>query len=318
MAVPPLPPVPQIPHRSRVGEVVAGRYKLLAMLDHGGQGAVYRAVDTQGGDDVAVKILSDAIADDPEWRERMLREAQALTELVGTAAVRLLDQTYTEDGAVCIVMEFLRGRDFEDHLRSYENEGYLFPVDELVQVIDPIVDTLELAHSRGIVHRDLKPGNLYLVDGTHGMEVRLLDFGFAKFLQKPSVTHAGMVAGSPSYIAPESWKGQTPDHRVDVYGLGAVVFRALAGAPPFSSSSLGEMLDLVTRVERPSLCAQRTDLPTVIDAWVARALCIDREERFQNVRALWTALLGILKLEAGRSSYRGPGFAPSLRPQQQP
>ncbi|MDX2055843.1 MAG: serine/threonine-protein kinase [Polyangiaceae bacterium] len=307
------PPLP-VALRMRVGEVVAGRYSLLSLIDRGGQGAVYRARDIRGGDEVAVKILGESLVDDPQWRERMFREARALTELVGTAAVRILDQTYTDDGAICIVMELLHGRDFEEYLRGFENEGFLFPVEELVQVMDPIVDTLELAHSRGIVHRDLKPGNLYLADGVEGMEVRLLDFGFAKFLRMPSVTHAGMVAGSPSYIAPESWKGQTPDHRVDVYGVGAIVFRALAGSPPFYSTSLGEMLDMVTRVERPSLLALRTDLPVAIDAWVARALCIDRDERYQTVRELWAALSEILGVHEKKNSYRGPGFAPSLRP----
>jgi serine/threonine protein kinase len=293
-------------HRSRVGQLVGGRYQLLSLIDTGGQGAVYKALDLRDRDEVAVKVLGDAAAQDPNFRERMFREARALTELVGTAAVRILDQQYTADGAICIVMELLQGRDLEEHLRSFEAQGFLFPLHELDHVINPIVDTLELAHSRGIVHRDLKPGNIYLADGPEGLGVRLLDFGLAKFLRLPSVTSAGFIAGSPSYIAPESWKGQTPDHRVDVYGLGAIIFRALAGEPPFSAPTLKEMLSLVTRTERPSLRAIRSDLPEGIDAWVNRALCIDREARFQSVRQLWTALQVLLNRP---SRPRGPGRA---------
>ena len=151
-----------------------------------------------------------------------------------------------------------------------------------------------------IVHRDMKPKNIFVVDPAHGGGVKLLDFGFAKFLRMRSVTAQGMVAGSPSYIAPEQWLGQgaTLDGRVDVYGLAAVMFRALTGRPPFLASDLHELLVLVTSAPRPSLHALRPDLPPAVDDWVEQALAIDREERFSTVRAL---LLAFAHANAGKA-----------------
>ena len=118
--------------------------------------------------------------------------------------------------------------------------------------MDPVVHTLEVAHNAGILHRDIKPGNIFVLnDGT----VRLLDFGFAKFVRMRGLTMAGFVAGSPSYIAPEAWKGDPGllDQRIDVYGLAVVMFRALTGKPPFVAGELVELLKMATTGKRPSL-----------------------------------------------------------------
>jgi serine/threonine-protein kinase len=279
----------------RTGQVVAKRYKLLAHLDKGGQGSVYRARDLRDQDDVAIKVLHEAMAADSESRERMFREARALTQLTGTAAVRILDQQWTDDGALCLVMELLRGADLEAWLHRIEHAGGQFPVQALDAIFAPIVRTLEVAHSHGIVHRDLKPANVFICDADHGGGVKLLDFGFAKFTRLPSFTAAGFVAGSPSYIAPEAWMGRRDlDHRIDVYAVGAMIFRALAARPPFYSSNLGELLHKATSEERPSLHALRPDLPASIDDWVKQALAIDRNERFLSVRGMWAALKGLL------------------------
>jgi serine/threonine-protein kinase len=216
---------------------------------------------------------------------------RALASLTGTAAVRVFDQQWTDDGALCLVMELLHGRDFEMYLRSLESAGQRLDLPLLFRLLGPIVDTLEIAHDQGILHRDLKPPNIFVQEplGTGG--VKLLDFGFAKFVRLKSVTAAGFVAGSPSYIAPESWRGDPDavDRRIDVYGLAAVIFRALAGRPPFVSDDLRELLRLATSGPRPSLHAIRPDLPQEIDDWVHQALAIDPADRFFRVRALWNA-----------------------------
>jgi eukaryotic-like serine/threonine-protein kinase len=281
--------------RLRVGEVVAERYCLVELLGQGGQGQVYRAFDEQAGEHVAIKILSDAFAADPEWRERMFREAHALMSLEGTAAVRVLDQQWTRDGALCLVMELLRGKSFDDHLVAIESKGSRMPVAELVPIVEPVVATLEKAHAQGIIHRDVKPANVFIVDPDHGGGVKLLDFGFAKFLRLRSFTQEGVVAGSPSYLAPEAWraKPQELDHRVDAYALGALIFRALAGAPPFSSDDIALLLELVTTAPRPSLHALRPDLPPEVDVWVRQALAVAREQRFYHIRAMWNAFRAV-------------------------
>jgi serine/threonine-protein kinase len=141
------------------------------------------------------------------------------------------------------------------------------------------------------LHRDLKPRNIFVLDKGG---VRLLDFGFAKFTRMRSVTQVGMVAGSPSYIAPEIWKGaEHLDQRIDVYSLAAVVFRALAGTTPFSGEGMKEVLIKVTTAPRPSLFALRPDLSPRIDDWVQQALAIEPEHRFESVRGMWTALASL-------------------------
>lgn len=214
--------------------------------------------------------------------------------LGGTAAVRVLDQVWTDDGALCLVMELLHGKDLEDLLADLERAGQAVPPGALLSLLEPIAQTLHVAHHHGIVHRDLKPANIYCIDPEHGGGVRLLDFGFAKFQRARSFTAVDHIAGSPHYIAPETWRGRGVDARSDIYSFSAVVFRALAGRPPFQHKLLGELLQLVTRGPRPSLHALRPDLPPRIDDWVAQALAVEPSERFLHIQACWNALRGSL------------------------
>lgn len=280
----------------RTGQTVGGRYVLDQVLGRGGQSTVYRGRDLRYGDEVAIKVLNEAVAKSSDWVERMFREARAMASLQGTATVRVLDQQWTSDGAMCLVMELLHGLDLDDHFQSYEQRGEHIQERELVALLSPIADTLEAAHAQGIIHRDLKPPNIFVVDAAHGGGVRLLDFGFAKFTRMKGMTGFGQIAGSPSYIAPEAWQGDSSqlDHRVDIYAFGAIVFRGLGGKPPFQHTDLMDLILAVTKGPRPSLVALRPDLPRDLDDWVAQSLAIDREERFIRVRGQLAALRGIL------------------------
>jgi serine/threonine protein kinase len=285
------------PLRDRSQEIVGDRYRLLSMLDRGGQAAVYRAVDLRMGDEVAVKVLVPPKKVDSSWRERMLREVHALTVLAGTAAVRVYHQVWGDDGTLFLIMELLHGANLETCLDKAKEHGKTLGFSDLKPIMEPVVSTLETAHAAGILHRDLKPGNIFVQnDGS----VRLLDFGFAKFLRMRSVTLAGHIAGSPSYIAPECWKETTEalDQRIDVYGMSAVVFRVLAGRPPFVGDGVIQIMRQCCSAPRPSLHALRPDLPPSIDDWVKSALAIEREERFTTVRASWRALCAVLAQNA--------------------
>jgi serine/threonine-protein kinase len=279
--------------KNRIGEVIGGRYRLDHLLGKGGQGHVFAATDLRDGEQVAVKTLSGPKADEPEWRERMAREARAMVSLVGTSAVRVLDQKWSDSGELCLILERLHGRDFEDYLADREARRKKLGLGELVDLLTPVALTLEAAHAAGILHRDIKPSNIFI---TNTNEVRLLDFGFAKFVSLRGLTRVGHVAGSPSYIAPEAWGGQpdTLDARVDVYGLAAVVFRALAARPPFQAAKVYDLYRMVTEAQRPSLRQFRPDLPQDIDDWVEQSLAIDPNHRFSQIRALWNALSGIV------------------------
>ena len=288
--------------RDRVGDVIAERYELLDVIGRGGQGMVYKGFDRWTERNVAIKLLAPMQARESQMAQRMIREQQALTALKGTAAVELLDVCRGSDGELCLVMELLSGTDLEEHLYVLEDRGERLDLYRVGEIFDPIVDTLEVAHNAGILHRDLKPANIYLLD--YG-GVRLLDFGLARMRTGAPLTAAGTVMGSPSYIAPEAWQGRTEgvDHRADVYSLGVILFRVLAGDLPFSGKTLHEKFLGSTKGERPSLLARRADLPPSADDWVEMALAIDREQRFSNVRALWntfTETFGVVPPRRGK------------------
>ncbi|EYF03672.1 serine/threonine-protein kinase [Chondromyces apiculatus] len=275
----------------RPGDVIGDRYEVEEMLGQGGQGAVYRGTDTVLGSQVAIKCLHPQIASEPGFKTRFLREARTMGALSGTSAVQVFDIGKIEGGGMYIVMELVDGQNFEQYLRSIEEAGSHIPLAKLWEIIDPLVATLEVAHARGIIHRDLKPGNIMVMRSQGRGPARLLDFGLAKDLKADPLTLDGMVTGSPSYIAPEAWMGKQDviDHRVDVYALGTILFRALAGVHPFDArKALFDLVFAVTRGPRPSLHERRPDLSPAIDGWVARALAVDPNARHQNVRALWT------------------------------
>jgi eukaryotic-like serine/threonine-protein kinase len=279
------------------GRILDGRYQLLNLIGQGNHGVVYRALDHVSRYEVAVKLLRDVEAN-PEYYVRMVREARAMAALAGTSAVQVHGFGSDVDGSFYIVMELLEGVNFDQYLARVELRGGRLPLEHMVWVLDPIVATLEAAHDRGIVHRDLKPSNVFLVDQSRGGGVRLLDFGLVKLMGARPLTRQGMVAGSPSYIAPEAWAGNPTklDQRIDVYSFAIIIFRVLSGTVPFDTSDLFEKLTLVTSGKRPSLRAYRPDLGPDIDIWVEQALAIKPDERFTRVRATWTALRSILRV----------------------
>lgn len=280
----------------RSGQVANQRYERLGVLGRGGQGIVYRAHDRWMQRPVAIKVLSSKAARDPHTAERLIREQQALSALRGTAAVEVLDIYRGEQGELCLVMELLTGMDLDEHLYRLEEQRERLALPKLAEIFAPIVDTLEVAHAAGILHRDLKPANVFLLEsgGT-----RLLDFGMARLRKAAPLTAAGTVMGSPSFMAPEAWRGQPGlvDQRADVYSLGVILFRVLTGELPFAGESLRDKFVGSTTGERPKLSTRRPDLPRAADEWVETALAIERDERFQNVRALWNAFLSALDIK---------------------
>jgi serine/threonine-protein kinase len=269
---------------------------------------VYRAFDHWTGRQVAIKVLSSKAARQPQMAERLSREQQALTALKGTAAVEVLDVYRGNDGELCLVMELLKGTNLDVYMQEIEARNERMELFRVAEVFDPIVDTLEVAHKAGIIHRDLKPANVFLLEDGG---VRLLDFGMTRLRTSKPLTADGTVMGSPSFMAPEAWKGQSAavDHRADVYSLGVILFRVLAGDLPFSGLSLYEKMIGSTKTERPSLHQKRPDLPRDVDDWVQLALAIDRQERFQNVRALWNAFLVTFHVEAPERGKRSSLWA---------
>ncbi|MDX2054525.1 MAG: serine/threonine-protein kinase [Polyangiaceae bacterium] len=276
--------------------ILANRYEVGTVVGRGTYGMVCRGVDRRTGQPVALKMMAPTAGEDPTLVERMLREQQALVALSGTCAVTAIDMCRTADGGPCLVMEWLEGRDLESQLQEWEGAGVQPGYEPLLEILRPLVQTLYRAHEIGLVHRDIKPANIFLTSGERA-GVRLLDFGLSRMKSSAPITELGMVMGSPSYIAPETWGGNSAlvDHRADLYSLAVIVFRWFAGKPPFDTPNLLNKMLLVTTSERPSLRALRQDLPEAMDPWIQRALAISPDQRFQSSHELYSALAEVLK-----------------------
>jgi eukaryotic-like serine/threonine-protein kinase len=295
------------------GDKLDNRYLLGREIGRGGHGMVFAAEDTTTGEQVAVKILHQNIAEDPQYAVRLGREAQSLRMLWGESVVRVHGFGHDARGSVYMVMELLLGETLSEHLSDVEAFGDRMSAFEVLRCLDPIARALHTAHSKGLIHRDVKPANIFCIFAEFGGGVRLMDFGLVKIAGAEQLTQAGMVAGSPSYVAPEMWLGQSFDHRIDVYSLGAVVFRCLAGQVPFSAPSPLDLFLKATKDPRPRLTAFRQDLHGDIDGWVARALAVERDKRYPYVSTMWNDLLRIVmagttpSAERARATFRLPG-----------
>ena len=221
--------------------LVAGRYRLLRPLGSGGMGTVWRAQDVVLGREVAVKEVTfprGLSGEDREvLRERTRREARAAARLDHPSAVTVYD-VVEEGGSPFLVMELVEARTLSQVVRA---EGPLSP-QRTAQVGLALLGALESAHAQGIVHRDVKPGNVLLTDGDR---VVLTDFGIAASAGDSSITSTGLLLGSPSYIAPERARGHAPGPASDLWSLGATLFTAVEGRPPYDG---GEPLLTVTAV----------------------------------------------------------------------
>jgi len=294
-------------------ETIDGRYVLGDELGRGGHGVVYRAFDKQLGIPVALKLLRQNIAEDPQYAVRLWREAEALRALWGESVVRVYGFGHDADGSVYMAMELLEGETLAEYVENLEDFGDRMSAFEVLRCLDPVARALHTAHALGIVHRDIKPANIFCVSPELGGGVRLMDFGLVKIAGAEQLTQAGMVAGSPSYIAPEVWRTEDIDPRADIYSLGVVVFRCLAGRAPFAAPNPLELFMKVIKDSRPKLTTFRPDLPPAIDDWVERSLAIERTQRYYHVSAMWNDLLRIImssdtpSAARARATFRLPG-----------
>ena len=226
------------------GRMVAHRFRIVRKLGDGGMGEVFCAEQVPMGRQVAVKVLRQSLSDDPEQVARFKREAQAASQLRHPNTIIVHDFGQDEDGTLFLAMELLEGEPLADVL---EREGTLDP-ERAARIMAQVCASLQEAHQRGMVHRDLKPENIFLTDRGSPDFVKVLDFGIAKVTQGSkgekleSITRAGAVFGTPHYMSPEQIKGEELDARADVYALGVILYRMIAGHLPFNASTVMEML----------------------------------------------------------------------------
>lgn len=258
-----------------------GPYQIVSRLGHGGMGAVYEAVEPRSGKAVAIKVLAAHLTDDPGVRSRFETEIATLKSLQHPGVVQLL--AYGEDdGQPYFAMELVRGQALDKLLRN----GRRFTWRETVIVASAVARALKLAHDSGVIHRDLKPANLLVPDNGTLADIKLADFGIAKFFGAAGHTAAGNVVGTAEYMAPEQAAGKPVDARADIYSLGLVMFAMLTGKPPFRAGHYTEVMRMQQSMSPPRLTTVLPDLPESLDQLIQRMLAKNPAERPASVLAL--------------------------------
>jgi len=268
---------------SRAGIVLGGRYRVTGLLGRGAMAHVLLAEDMSSQEPVAVKVLSPRFAKDPEMRQRFLREAKAATLIGHPNIVRIFDTGERSDGSLYLVMEFLFGESLGDFSRR---DGAMAP-DIALPIAHQIASALSAAHQAGIVHRDVKPDNIFLI-GLPGdpYGVRLVDFGLAKLLSQNSMTHMGIVIGTPEYMAPEQVIADACDARTDIYGLGMVMFRMFVGKLPYEGHVDTQLLarQLVVTPDPPS--QKNPNVHPFVETIILTATRKHPENRYSTMEAM--------------------------------
>ena len=272
-----------------LGTVIGRAYTIRSILGAGGMGEVYSA-EGPNGREVALKVLHEKAQQDPDIVARFQRESEIAAQIKSPYVARILGAGKERTGRLWIAFERLHGEGLDARLRR---EQYL-SFAEVAPIVDDIFQGLEAAHRAGVVHRDIKPANLFVekLEATGGATVertRILDFGVSKVVgqrkrAEPSLTAFDATLGSFAYMAPEQVRGSARvDARADLYALGAVCFRCLAGRLPFEGINAVQLIALKLDREPPTLRSVTNDeWPQAVEGFLARMMARDRERRFTS------------------------------------
>jgi len=281
-------------------------------------GDVYKARDARLGRDVAIKVLPEAFAADPDRRERFEREARAIAALSHPNIVAVFDTgvaAASDAGPgerAYVVMELLEGATLRERLAAGAGAASALPARKAMDIAIQIARGLGAAHAKGLVHRDLKPENIFLLDDG---QVKILDFGLARqslaadhgaATRTVAVTDPGTVMGTVGYMAPEQVRGQAVDARADVFAFGAVLFEMLSGRRAFQRETSADTLTAILTQDPPEISASRPDVAPALDRIVRHCLEKNPNERFQSARDVAFALDALSGSQAGSTAAIAP------------
>jgi serine/threonine-protein kinase len=283
--------------RLREGLVIADKYRLERPLARGGMGSIWVARHLTLDMAVAIKFMDPNFAETAEGRSRFEREARAIALIQSPNIVHVHDYGIFDE-VPYMAMELLRGEDLGTRIRR--EQRLALPV--VADVVTQVAKALRKAHEAGIIHRDLKPANVYLARDEDEQIVKVLDFGVAKVIgpgEASESTRTGVVVGSVHYMSPEQARGlKDVDHRSDLWSLGVIAFRALAGQLPFPGDQMGDVIVKICSDPVPPISSLRPDLGPDADAFFARVFARRPDERFQSARELAQAFAAIRGAEA--------------------
>lgn len=291
-----------VPKMPAIGEIVAGRYRILSRLGSGGMGVVFMAEQLAVGNKLAIKFLDPRPTGDESRIARFLREAKVGLQVQHPGATQILDLGRDESMRLYLCFELVEGEDLRALVRR---EGRL-RIGEARSIAVQVAQVLSFAHERNVVHRDVKPENIRVRRDIAGPHVKVLDFGIARLLKDTGIrlTGEGMMAGTPRYMAPEQVKDGTIDGRTDQYALGLVLFEMLTGVTAIGGKNLTQTLTHQLQTLVPPLAWADPALANPdIDAFIAKASAKSSDERFASMAEFISALQAI---QVDEAAWPGP------------
>ena len=306
-----------------IGRTVS-HYKIMEELGRGGMGVVCKAEDTKLRRTVALKFLPPELTRDPEAKKRFIHEAQAASALQHTNICTIHDIDETADGRMFLVMDCYEGQTLKERIENIPlyppSKGDLvrippqggtplsplqggsrgvfpspLPIPEALDIAVQATAGLLKAHEKGIVHRDIKPANLFITtDGT----VKILDFGLAKLPGRTLLTKAGTTLGTAAYMSPEQSRGETTDHRTDIWSLGAVLYEMVTGRQPFKGEYEQSLMYAIVNENPEPMTALRTGVPMELERITNKAMAKSPAERYQHADEMLVDLKGVQRESA--------------------
>lgn len=288
-----------------VGQIVSGKYKLLRLLGDGGMGAVYEAEHLGLGTHVAIKVLHTELARRPGLVERFVQEARVSAQIRSPHVVHVTDVDRTPDGVAYLVMELLQGEPLSNVVRREKRLGAGTACEYTLQILQ----ALEAAHALGVIHRDLKPDNVFLTFEGGRPVLKLIDFGIAKLKRAEggatkNLTVAGMLMGTPEYMAPEqAYAADKVDVRADIYAVGVMLYEMLSGTTPVTGDDPRVLVFKVERGEITPLVHAAPGTAPELAGLVHRAMAPRPEMRFSSATEMRLALEGSQGKRAGTAKF---------------
>src|SRR5688572_12810549 len=282
--------------RARSAVETIGKYQVQRVLGRGGMGTVFEAMDPQIHRKVALKTMIPHLAGQADLRARFLREAQAAGGLRHRNIVTVYDLG-EDHGQPFIAMEFIEGTDLEKIIQNHEPVTVEWKLDVLRQLCEGLAH----AHRAGVIHRDVKPANIRVT--TEG-EVKIMDFGIAH-LQTSTMTKSGLVMGTLHYQAPEQIDSKKPDHRADIFSVGAIAYEMIAGCKPFEADSISALMYKITHDRADPARLPKTPYSPGLEKIIVKALARRPEDRYQSLEDMHQDLTSLVAETAPKLVSKG-------------